>query len=197
MATLVHDDVLDRADLRRGRPTVFASRRARRRDDHRRPAVLARVRGARAGAATPTPCATLSRGVVGAGPRRARAARRRLVADVTRRALPRALRAEDRAPVRGGLPPRRARSARPGPDAADALADFGRRIGVAFQIFDDVLDVSGPVERTGKARGTDLLDGTVTLPLILARGRDADAGRARPASARSRRRRQAEAVATG
>jgi len=35
-----------------------------------------------------------------------------------------------------------------------------------------VLDVSGPVERTGKARGTDLLDGTVTLPLILARRRD-------------------------
>ncbi len=31
-----------------------------------------------------------------------------------------------------------------------------------------MLDVSGPVERTGKARGTDLLDGTVTLPLIVA-----------------------------
>jgi geranylgeranyl pyrophosphate synthase len=35
-----------------------------------------------------------------------------------------------------------------------------------------VLDVSGPTERTGKPRGTDLLDGTVTLPLILARKRD-------------------------
>ena len=35
-----------------------------------------------------------------------------------------------------------------------------------------MLDVSGPAERTGKHRGTDLLDGTVTLPLILARGRD-------------------------
>jgi geranylgeranyl pyrophosphate synthase len=33
-------------------------------------------------------------------------------------------------------------------------------------MLDDVLDVSGPPERTGKARGTDLLDGTVTLPLI-------------------------------
>jgi geranylgeranyl pyrophosphate synthase len=32
--------------------------------------------------------------------------------------------------------------------------------------------VSGPTERTGKPRGTDLLDGTVTLPLILARRRD-------------------------
>jgi geranylgeranyl pyrophosphate synthase len=55
---------------------------------------------------------------------------------------------------------------------ADALGSFARRIGLAFQLLDDVLDVSGPVERTGKSRGTDLLDGTVTLPLILARERD-------------------------
>ncbi|HXB63384.1 MAG TPA: polyprenyl synthetase family protein [Solirubrobacteraceae bacterium] len=51
---------------------------------------------------------------------------------------------------------------------ADTLGLFARRIGLAFQLLDDVLDVSGPVERTGKPRGTDLLDGTVTLPLILA-----------------------------
>jgi geranylgeranyl pyrophosphate synthase len=58
-----------------------------------------------------------------------------------------------------------------GGDAA-LLGRFGRRIGLAFQLLDDVLDVSGPAERTGKHRGTDLLDGTVTLPLILARERD-------------------------
>ena len=52
------------------------------------------------------------------------------------------------------------------------LGEFGERIGLAFQLLDDVLDVSGPAERTGKHRGTDLLDGTVTLPLILARERD-------------------------
>jgi geranylgeranyl pyrophosphate synthase len=61
-------------------------------------------------------------------------------------------------------------------ERSDALADllgaFARRIGLAFQLLDDVLDVSGPVERTGKSRGTDLLDGTVTLPFILARERD-------------------------
>jgi geranylgeranyl pyrophosphate synthase len=54
------------------------------------------------------------------------------------------------------------------------LGAFGRRIGVAFQLLDDVLDVSGSAADTGKHRGTDLLDGTVTLPLILARERDAD-----------------------
>ena len=59
-------------------------------------------------------------------------------------------------------------------ELADALGAFARRIGLAFQMLDDVLDVSGPVERTGKSRGTDLLDGTVTLPFILAREREPD-----------------------
>ncbi len=53
------------------------------------------------------------------------------------------------------------------------LGGFGRRIGLAFQLLDDVIDVAGPVAVTGKHRGTDLLDGTVTLPLIVARERDA------------------------
>lgn len=53
-----------------------------------------------------------------------------------------------------------------------ALGEFGRRVGLAFQLLDDVLDVSSGAQDTGKHRGTDLLDGTVTLPLILARERD-------------------------
>jgi len=64
----------------------------------------------------------------------------------------------------------------------DALGGFGRRIGLAFQLLDDVLDVSGPVERTGKPRGTDLLDGTLTLPFILASERDPSLRDARPSS---------------
>lgn len=58
-------------------------------------------------------------------------------------------------------------------DHVAALGGFGRRIGLAFQLLDDVLDVSSSAQETGKHRGTDLLDGTVTLPLILARERDA------------------------
>ena len=73
-----------------------------------------------------------------------------------------------------------------------ALRIFGREIGLAFQLLDDVLDVTGPPERTGKARGTDLLDGTVTLPLILARERDRLAGEARTCEGWTPRR--AEAV---
>jgi geranylgeranyl pyrophosphate synthase len=57
-------------------------------------------------------------------------------------------------------------------ELADAIGAYGGRIGLAFQILDDVLDVTGPAERTGKQPGTDLLDGTVTLPLILAREAD-------------------------
>jgi geranylgeranyl pyrophosphate synthase len=53
------------------------------------------------------------------------------------------------------------------------LGRFGRAIGLAFQLLDDVIDVAGPASLTGKHRGTDLLDGTVTLPLIVARERDA------------------------
>ena len=70
------------------------------------------------------------------------------------------------------MPPGRARGRALGRRSRDALEAFGQDLGVAFQMLDDLLDVSGPAARTGKHRGTDLLDGTVTLPLILAREQD-------------------------
>jgi geranylgeranyl pyrophosphate synthase len=167
MATLVHDDVLDRASLRRGRPTVFAD-------------------GGR-DAATATGDLLFSRAfaelVIDGGPDAVAAsalARGELMqrADAWSEDVPR-----DRYLERCELKTARLFEAAcrlgsllgaPGPDCADALGRFGTRIGLAFQIFDDVLDVSGPTERTGKPRGTDLLDGTVTLPLIIARERDTD-----------------------
>lgn len=53
-------------------------------------------------------------------------------------------------------------------DLAELLASFGTKLGLAFQLTDDVLDYTAPTEQTGKTRGADLLDGTVTLPLIIA-----------------------------
>ena len=71
------------------------------------------------------------------------------------------------------------------PDLAPALGQFGEQLGVAFQMLDDVLDVSGPAERTGKPRGADLLDCTVTLPLILARDRDPELAALDPRTVRT------------
>jgi geranylgeranyl pyrophosphate synthase len=50
--------------------------------------------------------------------------------------------------------------------------DYGLALGVAFQIADDVLDCSGATIETGKIAGTDLRDGTPTLPLLLAAQED-------------------------
>jgi geranylgeranyl pyrophosphate synthase len=50
--------------------------------------------------------------------------------------------------------------------------DYGLALGVAFQIADDVLDCSGATIETGKIAGTDLRDGTPTLPLLLAAQKD-------------------------
>jgi geranylgeranyl pyrophosphate synthase len=49
---------------------------------------------------------------------------------------------------------------------------FGLALGVAFQITDDILDCSGVTIETGKIAGTDLREGTPTLPLLLASQRD-------------------------
>jgi geranylgeranyl pyrophosphate synthase len=49
---------------------------------------------------------------------------------------------------------------------------YGLALGIAFQIADDVLDCAGTTIETGKIAGTDLRDGTPTLPLLLAAQRD-------------------------
>jgi len=50
--------------------------------------------------------------------------------------------------------------------------EYGVALGIAFQIADDVLDCSGATIETGKIAGTDLRDGTPTLPLLLAAQED-------------------------
>jgi heptaprenyl diphosphate synthase len=46
---------------------------------------------------------------------------------------------------------------------------FGERIGVAFQLIDDVIDLAGELDETGKEPGTDLRAGVATLPLLYLR----------------------------
>lgn len=55
--------------------------------------------------------------------------------------------------------------------------DYGRQFGIAFQIADDLLDLLGSAEETGKARGSDLRGGHFTLPILGLRDRAGEAER--------------------
>ena len=50
----------------------------------------------------------------------------------------------------------------------DALASYGQALGIAFQMSDDIMDLVGKPGLMGKGIGTDLAEGTVTLPVIFA-----------------------------
>lgn len=52
---------------------------------------------------------------------------------------------------------------------ADVLRTYGEKVGVAFQVADDVIDVTGAQIRSGKTPGTDLREGVPTLPILLMR----------------------------
>ena len=182
-ATLVHDDVLDAAALRRGRPTVVASAG---RDIATATGDLLFSRAFSELAATGSLEAvrTLSHAgsALAEGELRQRQDAWNVAVGVERylaRCELKTARLFEAACMLGALE---------GADAdgrVEALGAFGRRVGLAFQLLDDVLDVSGPAERTGKHRGADLLDGTVTLPLILARERDPELAALDPRSVRT------------
>jgi geranylgeranyl pyrophosphate synthase len=166
-ATLVHDDVLDGSALRRGRPTVVAAGgrlAAVATGDllfSRAFAELAAGGRIEAVRVLSSACSELAAGEL----------MQRADAFDTRVSVDRYL---ERCRLKTAVLFRAACAlgAMEGTLLVEPLEMFGERIGLAFQLLDDVLDVSGPPERTGKPRGTDLLDGTVTLPLIIARSRE-------------------------
>jgi geranylgeranyl pyrophosphate synthase len=166
MATLVHDDVLDRAELRRGRPTVahrYGSSVAVSAGNF----LLARAFSELVGAGVPDAVDLLSATAVGLS--EGEVLQRAEAHDVhvgieayLRRCERKTADLFSAACALGALLSGGA------PEAVEVVGEYGRLIGLAFQVFDDILDCSGDQETTGKRPGTDVRDGTITLPLIYA-----------------------------
>ena len=166
-ATLVHDDVIDRSAVRRGRPTVAASlgdepaivigdfyfakayEHAARTDSTEVVGILARtVMEICAGEVRQQAIRYHYRTDVDEYMRRIEAKTATLLAACC-----------DIGSVLAGLPPKQ----------RDALHTYGQMLGLAFQIADDVLDYLGSVGEIGKPIGHDIAEGFATLPLMLAR----------------------------
>jgi heptaprenyl diphosphate synthase component 2 len=166
-ATLVHDDVIDRSGVRRGRPTMAASlgdepaivigdfyfakayEHAARTDSTEVVAILARtVMEICAGEIRQQAIRYNYRTAVDEYMRRIEAKTATLLAASC-----------DIGAVLAVLPA----------SQRSALHEYGRLLGLAFQIADDVLDYLGSVGEIGKPIGQDIAEGFATLPLMLAR----------------------------
>ena len=159
MATLVHDDLIDGASVRRGRAaawTEHGAEAAKAAGDHlfaRAFSVLAATGDGRAVAVLAGAALALARGE--AMQRRQRHDPDTSVDDYLQRCALKTGKLFQASCVLGG-----------------GNGEYGRLLGIAFQIADDVLDCTGETIETGKVPGTDLRDGTPTLPLLLAARED-------------------------
>ena len=165
MATLVHDDLIDGARYRRGRAAAWASYgpdAARAAGDY----LFARAFAALAETGNPGAVSVLARSTLALA--RGEALQRSQQGDpatpvdqyLERCALKTGTLFEASCLLGAQL------------DPESRLGDFGLWLGVAFQIADDILDCAGKRGETGKAAGTDLREGTPTLPLLLAARED-------------------------
>lgn len=159
MATLVHDDLIDGAVVRRGRAAAWSqhgAEAAKAAGDHlfaRAFAVLAATGDPHAVCVLAEASLRLARGE--AMQRRQRHDPDTAIDDYLERCALKTGALFEAACVLGG-----------------GSGEYGRLLGIAFQIADDVLDCAGETIETGKVPGTDLRDGTPTLPLILAARED-------------------------
>ena len=164
-ATLVHDDAIDQSPLRRGQPTINALWG----ED------IAVLMGdyllARAGefvADTQTPrviklfsqtLAIISSGEIGQffNAFKAQQSREQYLARIAGKTASLFSLATESGAVLGQAPEK----------AIRILKDYGHNLGIAFQIVDDILDFTGSEEIFGKPVGSDLIQGTLTLPSML------------------------------
>jgi len=159
MATLVHDDLIDRAHFRRGMPAAWSAHgplAARATGDYlfaRAFAELTATGDAHAVAILADATLCLARGEA-LQRTQTRDPSTTVEAYLERCALKTGKLFEAACRLGGGS------------------AEYGLALGIAFQIADDVLDCSGATIETGKIAGTDLRDGTPTLPLLLAAQED-------------------------
>jgi geranylgeranyl pyrophosphate synthase len=159
MATLVHDDLIDGAAVRRGRASAWSEHgadAARASGDYlfaRAFSVLAETGDANAVAVLADASLALARGE--AMQRCQRHDPDTTVDDYLERCSLKTGKLFEAACTLGG-----------------GTGEYGRLLGIAFQIADDVLDCTGETIETGKVPGTDLRDGTPTLPLLLAAEQD-------------------------
>jgi geranylgeranyl pyrophosphate synthase len=167
MATLVHDDLIDRAGYRRGRASAwarFGPGAARAAGDYlfaRAFAEIAATGDARAVSTLASACLSLARGE----------ALQRAQAHDPETSVESYL---ERCALKTGKLFEAACLLGAGATRAEApdFAEFGLALGIAFQIADDILDCTGDTIDTGKIAGTDLREGTPTLPLLLAARED-------------------------
>ncbi len=164
LATLVHDDIMDEADVRRGRRTAareYGPTAAVLLGD----ALFAHALHLATQFPTTEVCAAVSEST-----RRVCAGEivqtlRRGSTDVTRADYQRIvdLKTAELFRVSCLLGARLAGSE---PDYVAAAGDFGRHLGIAYQIYDDLVDFFGEETRIGKTLGTDFASGKLTLPLL-------------------------------
>ncbi len=164
MATLVHDDLVDGARMRRGVPSawsVFGAGAALSAGDYLFAcafAELAAADGSDAVAILADACLALARGE--AMQRRQTRKPDTSIDDYLERCALKTGKLFEAACMLGS-----------GGDAD--LGAYGLALGIAFQIADDILDCAGQTQETGKIPGTDLREGTPTMPLLLAARQDA------------------------
>ena len=165
LATLVHDDIVDGADVRRGRGTAaraYGPAAAVLLGD----AIFAHALHLAAQFPTTEVCAAVSEST------------RRVCAGETVQTLRRRSTDVTPADYRRIIELKTAELFRVscflgarlgGSEAAqvEAAGRFGRHLGIAYQIYDDLADFFGNEQRIGKTLGTDLLSGKMTLPLFI------------------------------